>query len=92
MESDTSEYAGFQVGCIEKSSHCTFKLEPAKKYGNDNVDMEKTQDEELKNDPSTKSFVQLRPQAAKIKMLPNIPQEIEFQVQVLCVAVLNKNL
>ena len=80
MESDTSEYAGFKVGCIKRSSSrhtCTDMLEPDNK-----TDMIITQDDEFENNPKTGSFVQLRPQAGNIKMLPKMPQEVEFQVQV----------
>ena len=80
MESATSEYAGFKVGCIEKSSQqfCSDKFEPVNKT---NI-MVITQNDTFENDPITGSFVQLRPQAGKIQMLPNLPQEVEFQVQV----------
>ena len=80
MESDISEYAGFKVGCIKRSSshhNCTDMLEPDNK-----TDMIITQDDGFENNPKTGSFVQLRPQAGKIKMLPKMPQEVEFQVQV----------
>ena len=56
---------------------CTDMLEPDNK-----TDMIPTQDDGFENNPKTGSFVQLRPQAGKIKMLPKMPQEVEFQVQV----------